>query len=85
MKYLIPLILSISLSFNVNAGSIMNASNDIQSKSTMDIKCKSFFYHYMKFLNSGEFSSAEALMLLLDDEAPGLVDFCDARRSKYIN
>jgi hypothetical protein len=63
---------------------VYGAANSILEKSGKDARCRTFFRYYLDYLNSGDSSRASALMMLLDEKVPGLVDFCDANRSKYL-
>jgi len=38
----------------------------------------------MSFMNSGDFAGPEEMMIYLDDESPGLVDYCNSRRDEYL-
>lgn len=62
-----------------------NAADEVLSSSSMDEKCEIFFEHFMGYAIKENFSSSDRLISILDRKDPGLVDFCDSRRSKYLD
>jgi hypothetical protein len=82
MKYVFMFL--VFLSFNSYAGNVYDAANSVVSQSSKDDKCRVFFKYYLEYLNNKDSGRASALIMLLDEKQPGLVDYCDARRSKYL-
>lgn len=61
-----------------------DAADKVVSGSSMDEKCEIFFEYFMDYAIEENFSSSDRLISILDRKDPNLVDFCDARRSKYL-
>jgi len=84
MKKSIFAIFVLTISLYSNAGNVYGAANSILEKNGKDARCKTFFRYYLGYLNKKDSGRASALIMLLDEKAPGLVDYCDANRSKYL-
>lgn len=68
-----------------SAATPQKAADEVISASSMDEKCEIFFEHFMGFAIEEDFSSSDRLIAIIDREESGLVDYCDARRSKYLD
>jgi len=80
-KLLILFILLFPLSAHSNS---IEAAKSVMKQTTINKKCKYFWEYYMFFVKQDDYSSPEAMILLLDEESPGLVDICNAKRHEYI-
>jgi len=67
-----------------SAATPQKAADEVLSASSMDEKCEIFFEHFMGYAIEEDFSSSDRLIAIIDREDSGLVDYCDARRSKYL-